>query len=81
MILPTKHLSEDRALLTVGGQLLGLLEKPKTVSVLWEDFKARPDAGVPVPFDWFVLEPFRCKATALAKNNSDSPHYQRPAFL
>jgi hypothetical protein len=55
MILPTKHLSEDRALLTVGGQLLGLLEKPKTVSVLWEDFKARPDAEVSVPFDWFVL--------------------------
>ena len=55
MILPSKHLSEDRALLTIGGQLLDLLGKPKTVSVLWEEFKIRPGASAPISFDWFVL--------------------------
>ncbi|AMR26837.1 hypothetical protein A0257_06755 [Hymenobacter psoromatis] len=55
MILPTKHLSADRALLTIGGQVLSLLDKPKTVSVLWEDFKVQPVAGAAVPFDWFIL--------------------------
>ena len=37
MILPTKHLSQDRALLTVGARLLGHLSQPKTVSTLWEE--------------------------------------------
>lgn len=36
MILPTKHLSQDRALLTVGARLLAHLAQPKTVSALWE---------------------------------------------
>lgn len=36
MILPTKHLSQDRALLTVGARLLAQLTQPKTVSSLWE---------------------------------------------
>ncbi|MDO7873098.1 hypothetical protein Q5H93_00015 [Hymenobacter sp. ASUV-10] len=55
MILPSKHLPEDRALLTIGGQLLGLLARPKTISVLWEEFRARPTNTSPVSFDWFVL--------------------------
>ena len=78
MILPTKHLSEDRALLTVGGQLLGLLEKPKTVSVLWEDFKARPDAEVPIPFDWFVLalDFLACTGTVSLQGNRISKKQQ-----
>lgn len=37
MILPTKHLSQDRALLTVGARLLARLTQPKTVSALWEE--------------------------------------------
>lgn len=37
MILPTKHLSQDRALLTVGARLLARLTQPKTVSSLWEE--------------------------------------------
>jgi hypothetical protein len=41
VILPTKHLSQDRALLTVGARLLALLTKPKTVSALWEEI-SRP---------------------------------------
>ncbi len=41
MILPTKHLSQDRALLTVGARLLAHLSQPKTVSALWEEI-SRP---------------------------------------
>lgn len=36
MILPSKHLSQDRALLTVGARLLTQLTTPTTVSALWE---------------------------------------------
>lgn len=41
MILPTKHLSQDRALLTVGARLLARLSQPRTVSALWEEI-SRP---------------------------------------
>ena len=37
MILPTKHLNQDRALLTVGARILPRLDQPKTVSALWEE--------------------------------------------
>ena len=36
MILPSKHLPQDRALLTVGGHVLTFLARPKTVSALWD---------------------------------------------
>ncbi len=58
MILPTKRLGQDRALLTVGGEILGLLDEPKTVSRVWEEFKRQrgtPPDTAPVTFDWFVL--------------------------
>jgi len=44
MILPTKHLSQDRALLSVGARLLARLTRPKTVSALWEEVLKPPDA-------------------------------------
>lgn len=44
MILPSKHLSQDRALLTVGARLLVHLSHPKTVSSLWEEI-SRPAGG------------------------------------
>lgn len=53
MILPTKHLPQERALLTVGAALLAHLEHPLTVSGLWQRIA---DATVAAPsFDWFVL--------------------------
>jgi hypothetical protein len=61
MILPSKHLHQDRALLTVGAQILERLESPKTVSSLWEELrpmKNRPGQNAPSPslsYDWFVL--------------------------
>jgi len=37
MILPSKHLSQDRALLSVGAKILQHLQIPKTVSAIWEE--------------------------------------------
>lgn len=53
MILPSKHLSEDRALITIGAQVLQLLDEPKTVSRLWTALK-RGNSGA-TTYDWFVL--------------------------
>lgn len=60
MILPSKHLPQDRALLTVGGHVLTFLARPKTVSALWEELN-RPDQALGairprrITYDWFVL--------------------------
>lgn len=37
MILPSKHLSQDRALLSVGAKILQQLQTPKTVSAIWDN--------------------------------------------
>lgn len=58
MILPTKHLPDDRALLAVGADILALADEPKTVSRLWDEFQKRRTGRVrtgAVGFDWFVL--------------------------
>ena len=56
MILPSKHLSERRALLTVGSEILGLLDRPRTVSSLWEAMRAgRDGTRRRLSYDWFVL--------------------------
>ena len=58
MILPTKHLAQDRALLTVGARILPALEHPITVSALWEQL-SRDSASTTTPkslrYDAFVL--------------------------
>lgn len=58
MILPTKHLSEERSLLRIGAEILLLLDNESTVSRLWADFQVyrRDDLKIlPVTYDWFVL--------------------------
>ena len=59
MILPSKHLSQERALLTVGGRILQHLRQPKTVSALWEELPLRaensPHSTSPLSYDGFVL--------------------------
>jgi len=58
MILPTKHLRPDRALLAIGGELLGCLREPMTVSRLWDELRSRRGGAsepAPVNYDWFVL--------------------------
>lgn len=58
MILPGKHLKPDRALITIGGEILAVLDDANTVSTVWERVRSvrsmRQDAS-PLPFDWFVL--------------------------
>ena len=58
MILPTKHIKPDRALLAVGAEMLQSLREPMTVSRLWDEVRtARQDRTVsaPVNYDWYVL--------------------------
>jgi hypothetical protein len=56
MILPTKGLAVDRALLSVGAELLRRLDRPKTVSRLWEQVR-RPQSSLleAISYDWFLL--------------------------
>ncbi|MCK6685616.1 MAG: hypothetical protein L6R30_24720 [Thermoanaerobaculia bacterium] len=58
MILPTKRIAEDRALLTIGGRVLALLDEPKTVSQVWDELSGRTATALTsahLTFDWFVL--------------------------
>lgn len=57
MLLPNRGLSPERALLTVGSEILPLLDRPSTVSALWDRFSAGRLASHAerVTFDWFSL--------------------------
>jgi hypothetical protein len=56
MILPTKGLAADRALLSVGAEILRRLERPKTISRLWEQIRQRQSSLLEaVAYDWFLL--------------------------
>lgn len=58
MILPSKHLAQDRALLTVGASILPALEHPITVSALWEQMSRDSDSATSpnsLRYDAFVL--------------------------
>ena len=58
MILPTKHVRPDRALLGVGAQVLGVLARPMTMSMLWDEVRSRRSAAEPsavIDYRWFVL--------------------------
>ena len=58
MILPTKHIRPERALLTIGAEILGAMRGPMTVSRVWDEVRRRRgEAAEPAPiaYDWFVL--------------------------
>lgn len=57
MLLPTRGLSAERALLTIGAEILPLLDRPSSVSGLWDRFASRRAASRSerVTFDWFSL--------------------------
>lgn len=55
MILPTKGIAPDRALISVGACVLQLLSEPKTVSRLWKELVKSDTGQVSMTFDWFVL--------------------------
>lgn len=52
MILPTKHISVRNSLLGVGAVLLKYLERPQTVTILWEKVRKLPEVGT---FERFSL--------------------------
>ena len=52
MILPTKHIAQEKALLTIGAELLKYLDRPKTISAIWEEMLI---SVVQIKYDWFVL--------------------------
>jgi hypothetical protein len=58
MILPTKHIRGDRALIGVGGEILRLLRQPMTVSRLRDEVREARAAyapSSPISYDWFIL--------------------------
>jgi hypothetical protein len=58
MILPTKHIPTHRSLLGVGAEVLYILERPMTVSKLWDEIrnrKASVASAAPIDYRWFVL--------------------------
>lgn len=52
MILPTKHIPQNEALIGVGATVLSHLQGPRTVSDLWERLRSEPNVGT---FERFVL--------------------------
>jgi hypothetical protein len=58
MILPGKHIRQDRALISVGGDILSVLRDEETVSDVWDkvrSLRAERENASPLPFDWFIL--------------------------
>lgn len=60
MILPTKKLPPENSLVYLGGEVLRLLDEPKTVSRVWQEFQESRVRNLglemsDVPFEWFVL--------------------------
>ncbi|QQA42580.1 ABC-three component system middle component 6 [Pelagovum pacificum] len=57
MLMPTKHIKTENALIGVGAEVLALLEREKTVSTLFRDLQDwRRDNELPtIHFDWFLL--------------------------
>ena len=58
MIVPSKSIREDLALLTVGAQILERLEAPATVNALWDrvtELRSQRHSASALPFWWFAL--------------------------
>lgn len=58
MILPTKHVRPDRALIGVGAEVLNILKRPMTMSRLWDEMRGRRSLhapNAPIDYHWFIL--------------------------
>ncbi|MEW2467133.1 ABC-three component system middle component 6 [Streptomyces sp. NPDC046994] len=58
MLLPSKSIAADQALIAVGAQILLQLERPGSVSAVWQRLTAwRGNEKMPsaIPFWWFSL--------------------------
>ena len=52
MILPSKHISQEQALLGVGAVLLKEIKQPQTITSLWEKVRSHQAIGT---FERFIL--------------------------
>lgn len=55
---PHKKACPERAMITIGADLLGLLTEPKTVSRLWSelsDMMSQQSSTRLISYDWFIL--------------------------
>lgn len=58
MILPTKHLSPERAIITVASEIFVLINNRSTVSSVWNDLQEKNRECMRqgrIPYDWFIL--------------------------
>ena len=58
MILPTKHLSPERSIISVSSEVFELIGRRSTVSSIWNSLQEKHKASLrfgDVPFDWFIL--------------------------
>lgn len=57
MLMPTKHIKTENALVGVGAEVLDLLEREKTVSTLFRELQEwrRENELSTIHFDWFLL--------------------------
>lgn len=58
MIAPTKGIAPQRALLSIGAQIIQSIDSPVTVSQAWnrlQEWRAKNDHRDAVPFWWFSL--------------------------
>jgi hypothetical protein len=58
MILPGKHILPDRALISIGADVLSVIGAGASVSEIWRrvrELRATRNDASPLPFDWFVL--------------------------
>lgn len=78
MILPTKGIAPNRALLAVGATVLAHLTEPKTVSRLWTDL-GTAGGSAELKFDWFVLALDLLYALGLVRLDGGRLHRDQPA--
>lgn len=57
MLMPTKHIPTENALVGIGAEVLALLEQDKTVSSLFHELQTyrRENDVATIHFDWFLL--------------------------
>ncbi|WP_410876382.1 ABC-three component system middle component 6 [Nocardia sp. A7] len=82
MLLPTKGVSADRALITIGADLLEELRDPLSVSALWERYSNRQrstNKAGRITFDWFSLSLTALYAMRLIETSPDG--YLRRAHV
>jgi hypothetical protein len=78
VILPSRHLPAERALISVGGEVLAILRNgPLSVSDAWEDLR-KSERRHPLSFDWFALALALLFSMGLLELHDERLHLRRP---